>query len=486
MRKLQNYYKSKEAMKSFSSINPATGQPVWTGEATPAAAIDQTVARAQKAFTHWADLDPIDRMEHLKAVEERLTFHQEALALIISKETGKPLWESKGEVSSVIQKFSISFEAYKERCAEKQEAVGHQTLHVNWRPQGAFAVFGPFNFPMHLPNGHIVPALLAGNCVIFKPSDKTAGSGEALVRCFLEAGLPENVIQIVQGGKEEGQQLAAHPGIDGLLFTGSYGVGVELNQLMASQPSKILALEMGGNNPLVISSFEDAKAAAYLTVQSAFISAGQRCSAARRLILIRSSTNEAFLKELLALTASIRVGAYSDDPEPFMGPLINVAAYEHLQKTYDHLLKMGCSPLHPLKQLKKDSPFVSPAIVQSSGIKKLADEECFGPLLVLTYANDLEEAIDLANHTRYGLTSGIVTKDPYDWNIFSKRSRAGVINWNTPLTGASSKAPFGGRGFSGNNRPSAYLSADYCSYPVASLQAESVQLPIKPLPGITL
>lgn len=473
-------------MKSFSSVNPATGQSVWTGEATPASAIDQTVKRAQKAFTHWSGLELTQRIAHLKAVEERLTFHQDALALMISKETGKPLWESKGEVSSVIQKFAISREAYQERCPERQEAVGQQTLHVTWRPQGVFAVFGPFNFPMHLPNGHIVPALLAGNSVIFKPSDKTPGSGEAYFRCFLEAGLPDDVIQIVQGGKEEGQHLAAQPGIDGLLFTGSYGVGVELNQLLASQPSKILALEMGGNNPLVISSFEDAKAAAYLTVQSAFITAGQRCSAARRLILIRSFSNEDFLKELLALTASIRVGAFTDHPEPFMGPLINLSAYHHLQKTYDHLLKQGCTPLFPLKQLKDDLPFASPAIVQSTEMKRIADEECFGPLLVLTYANDLEQAIQMANHTRYGLTSGIVTTDPYEWQLFSKRSRAGVINWNTPLTGASSKAPFGGRGFSGNNRPSAYLSADYCSYPVASLQAETVQLPVKPLPGITL
>lgn len=473
-------------MKSFSSVNPATSQTVWSGHCTSLDAIDHAVEKSQAAFTHWSFLDLSKRIAYLKAAEERIALHQEALALLISQETGKPLWESKGEVASLIQKFSISIDAYRERCPFKQDTVGQHSLEMSWRPQGVFAVFGPFNFPMHLPNGHIVPALLAGNCVVFKPSDKTPGCGEALLRCFLEAGFPEDVIQIVQGGREEGQKLASHPGVDGLLFTGSHAVGVELNQLLASQPEKILALEMGGNNPLIVSSFENAQAAAYLTIQSAFITAGQRCSAARKLILIRSTSDKDFLHALLEMTKSIRIGAFTESPEPFMGPLINLSARNQLQMRYERLLKCGAEPLYPLQPFHDTLPFASPSIVQCAKGMKIEDEECFGPLLMLYYANDLEEAIHLANQTRYGLSSGIVTTDPYEWQLFSRHSRAGIINWNTPLTGASSKAPFGGTGWSGNHRPSGYLAADFCSYPVASLQSKTVQLPVNPLPGISL
>jgi succinylglutamic semialdehyde dehydrogenase len=333
------------------------------------------------------------------------------------------------------------------------------------------AVLGPYNFPAHLPNGHIVPALIAGNAVVFKPSEKTPATGELLLHCFHRAGISAAVVQLLVGGPQEGQALVAHDGIDGVLFTGSAHTGIAINRKLATRPDKILALEMGGNNPIVVWDTPKISDAAALVVQSAFTSAGQRCTAARRLI-VKTTLYDALIGEVKRLADRIIVGAPFDDPQPFMGPVIDNRAADGLTESFLYLLSHGGKAIKHLLRPRDDLPFLSPAIIDVSGVKERPDVELFGPMLQVTMASDFDEAIAEANNTRFGLSASLIGGTPQEYNRFWANVRAGVINWNRPTNGASSAAPFGGVGLSGNHRPSAYYAADYCAYPVASNEME--------------
>jgi succinylglutamic semialdehyde dehydrogenase len=442
------------------------------------------IARAKKAFPLWSSKTPVERMEFLKQYKEALTSQKNTLAAIISEETGKPLWESKTEVEAMIGKIAISWQAYQERCPSKEDILGDSKLTTTFRPYGVVAVFGPFNFPGHLPNGHIIPSLIAGNTVIFKPSELTPKTGQALQKCF--ANLPEGVFQVIQGGPELGQEMVNDPRIDGIYFTGSAKTGMQISQQLSKTPGKILALEMGGNNPLVVSKIDDLKAASYITIQSSFLTAGQRCSSARRLILPREPTREPFLQELVRQIGALKIGPFTDVPEPFMGPLIHNKALDQLLEAQKRLIKRGAKPLHLMKRLYPGLPFATPALLDVTEVQDLPDEEHFGPFLQVIFVADIHEAIEVANQTQFGLTAGLLSTSVEEWRLFYQNVKAGIINWNTPTTGASSKAPFGGLKHSGNLRPSAYLAADYCSYPVAAQQMANIQLPQILTPGITL
>lgn len=473
-------------MNNFHTINPATGKINWEGTSASAEEINEAVIQARDAMYHWANLPLEKRAERLQGYASLLKDNQTRFAETISQSTGKPLWEAKTEVSAMVQKVPISIQAYQERCASKSQKLNSQTLLTAFRPHGVVAVFGPYNFPGHLPNGHIIPALLAGNTVLFKPSELTPAVGDLLVYYLHQAGIPKNVVQVLHGGPSVGKMLSVHPDIDGIFFTGSAATGNFLNSVFATNPGKILALEMGGNNPLVISSMADIKASAYLTIQSAFLTSGQRCSCARRLILIDNPSNTVYLNTLLQMTRSIQVGPYTDDPEPFMGPVISMAAAKHLLDAQARLEEHGANLLLPLRLLQPELPFLTPGILDVTAVKVRPDVEYFGPMLQLIRVANLSDAIEEANRTCYGLTAGLFSTNADEWAEFFMKTRAGVINWNTPLTGASSLAPFGGIGQSGNHRPSAYLAADYCSYPIASLQNSQLSIPSTLTPGITL
>jgi len=332
-------------------------------------------------------------------------------------------------------------------------------------------VLGPYNFPAHLPNGHIVPALIAGNVIVFKPSEKTPATAELLVQCFHRAGISAAVVQLLIGGPQEGQALVAHEGIDGVLFTGSAHTGIAINRKLATRPDKIVALEMGGNNPIVVWDTPKLTDAAALVVQSAFTSAGQRCTAARRLI-VKSTMYEQLIAEVKRLADRIIVGAPFDDPQPFMGPVIDNRSADGLTESFLYLLSNGGRAIKHLVRPRDDLPFLSPAIIDVTGVREKPDVELFGPLLQVCQVSDLDEAIAEANNTRFGLSASLIGGTPQEYNRFWANVRAGVINWNRPTNGASSAAPFGGVGLSGNHRPSAYYAADYCAYPVASNEME--------------
>ena len=358
------------------------------------------------------------------------------------------------------------------------------TSATRYKPHGVIAVFGPFNFPAHLPNGHIVPALLAGNTVVFKPSEAAPLVGQVMVECWQAAKLPPGVINLIQGGRETGELLASHPGIDGIFFTGSFAAGSAINQTLAADPGKILALEMGGNNPLVVHKVSNLDAAAYTIVQSAYVTAGQRCTCARRLIVPDGPHVNPLLDRLGHMTRSIRVGRYTDEPEPFIGPVISDAAAEKILAAQGELRSRGGKVLVELKSPGPRLAMLSPGLIDTTDVKDRADTEVFGPLLQVIRVRDFDAAIREANNTRYGLAAGLLSDDRELWHRFLRKIRAGVVNWNRPTTGASGALPFGGVGRSGNHRPSGYFAADYCSYPVASMESEELILPKSPPPGI--
>jgi succinylglutamic semialdehyde dehydrogenase len=451
------------------STNPATGKQIWSGAVGDAAA---EVATARAAWPAWAAHSHAYRIEAVRRFANVVRKKETEFAELIARETGKPLWESRTEVAAVVNKVEISIEAYAERTPQRRmEAALGNKVAVRHKPHGVLGVLGPYNFPAHLPNGHIVPALIAGNAVVFKPSEKTPATGEMLVHCFHEAKIPEGLVRLLIGGPEQGRSLAGQPGIDGLLFTGSARAGMALHKQFAETPHKVLALELGGNNPLVIWNAKDIEAAATIAVQSAYLSAGQRCTAARRLIVEDGHCKE-LLDAIKKLVDRMIVDQPFADPQPFMGPLIDNAAADHVQEQWLNLMMKGGKPLCRLDRPDKEKPFLTPALIDVTEIRDRPDEEIFGPVLQVIRVKDFDAAIKEANNTRFGLVASLVGGSPELYDKFWANVRAGVINWNKPTNGAPSNAPFGGVGISGNHRPSAFYAADYCAYPVTSSEAD--------------
>ena len=455
--------------EQLTSSDPATGEEIWFGPLGDAAA---EVAAARAAWPEWAAHSVAFRVETMRRFANEVRAQELKFAELIARETGKPLWEAKTEVGAVINKVQISVDAYADRTPQRKlEAALGNKIAVRHKPHGVLAVLGPYNFPAHLPNGHIVPALIAGNAVVFKPSEKTPATGEMLVRCFHEAGVPEGVLRLLIGGPDQGRALAGQPGIDGLLFTGSARAGMALHRQFADTPHKILALELGGNNPLVVWDAKDIDAAAVMVVQSAYLSAGQRCTAGRRLI-VEDGKHEPLIAAVEKLIDRLIVDHPFADPQPFMGPVIDTAAADHVQSQWLNLMMKGGKPLRRLDRPFEERPYLTPALIDVTDVKDRPDEEIFGPVLQLIRVKDFDAAIDEANNTRFGLAASLIGGSPALYDLFWANVRAGVINWNKPTNGAPSNAPFGGVGMSGNHRPSAFYAADYCAYPVTSSEAE--------------
>ena len=464
--------------------NPVSGEKLWSAMSASSEDVESACLAAREAFPAWARLTLAQRGEVIQKFAALLTENKTRLAEIISLETSKPRWETLTEVQAMIGKVAISLEANQQRTGEKHTPMPDGEAVLRHRPHGVLAVFGPYNFPGHLPNGHIVPALLAGNTLVFKPSELTPVTAEETLKLWQQAGLPAGVINLVQGGRSTGEALAASSQIDGLLFTGSAGTGYQLHRQLAGQPEKILALEMGGNNALIVEPVEDIDAAVNLTIQSAFISAGQRCTCARRLLVKQGQAGDAFLKRLIEVTSSLRVGAWNDEPQPFIGGVISDTAARNMLSAQDKLVELGGKSLLTMSRLRPDSTLLTPGIIELTDVAGVPDEEYFGPLLSVIRYREFDEAIRLANQTRFGLATGLISAQRAQFDQLLLEARAGIVNWNKPLTGASSNAPFGGIGASGNHRPSAYYAADYCAWPMASLETDRLELPSALSPGI--
>jgi succinylglutamic semialdehyde dehydrogenase len=462
------------SMTRFKSIDPATGETVWEGAAASAAEVQGATDRARAAFPDWADRPRLDRIDAVKRYQAVLKARAPAMAEAISRETGKALWETTAELGAMAGKVDISIRAYDERTGERTAETGFGHATLRHRPHGVAAVLGPFNFPGHLPNGHIVPALLAGDTVVFKPSEETPFIGQLMAEAFAEADLPHGVVNVVQGGRDTGAALL-DSGIDALMFTGSGAAGAHFRRKFADDPHVILALELGGNNPLVVWDAADAAAVAGIVVQSAFVTTGQRCSCARRLIVPEGPQGDDIVEAVNAMVDRLILAPWNSTPEPYAGPLISQKAAEAALQALQDRIAMGARVIRasgPVDNLP--GAFVKPAIIDATGVD-VPDEEMFAPFLSVTRVGSFEAAIAAANATRYGLSAGLVSDDPANWDRFIRRIRAGVVNFNRPTTGAAGDMPFGGLGASGNHRPSAYYAADYCAYPVASFEAGSVR-----------
>lgn len=471
---------------SFTSLNPCNGEMVWQGNAASAEQIEQAIQSARKIQPYWGSLPLDKRVEFLQRFVELLGENKQALAECIARETGKPHWEALTEVGAMVGKVNISIKAYHERTGTVENDAPGAKAFIRHKPHGVVAVFGPYNFPGHLPNGHIVPALLAGNTVVFKPSELTPAVAEMTLQLWHQVGLPRGVINLVQGEIETGKSLANNPNIDGLFFTGSSQTGQLLHKQFAGRPEKILALEMGGNNPLLVHNVKDKKAAVHDMIQSAFITSGQRCTCARRIFIEKSQQGDEILDAFVAAAKAINVDDSFAEPQPFMGAVISQQAANILLQAQDDLLTRGGKALLEMRHLKANSGLLTPAIIDMTQAESDPDEEYFGPLVKVYRYEHFEDAIEQANQTAFGLSAGLLADNKSDYDYFYTHIRAGIVNWNRPITGASSAAPFGGVGASGNHRASAYYAADYCAYPVASLEADHVSLPETLAPGLSL
>ncbi|KCZ94658.1 succinylglutamate-semialdehyde dehydrogenase [Hyphomonas johnsonii] len=450
----------------FTNRCPATGEVVWDGQGADASEVDAAVKSARDAFGHWAHLPQGDRTAVLERYADEVGKRADAIATTISRDMGKALWDSRGEAATIKAKVAVSVAAQVERAGSKYQSAAFGSAHLTHRPHGVMAVFGPFNFPGHLPNGHIVPALLAGNTCVFKPSEQAPGVAAILADAFEAAGLPPGCLNIVHGGRETGGALLNAP-INGLLFTGSAKTGVAFHKHFAGRPEVMLALEMGGNNPLIIWDPADVDAAADIAAQSAFLTTGQRCSCARRVILPEGAFGDAVVDAIVARAKKLKIGAW-DEEDIFMGPLVSEDAAAAATDFQMMLSKAGGKPLRRLKRMDRGGGFVTAGVIDVTDAHHIPDEELFGPLMQVIRVKSFDEAITRANATRYGLSGGLVCDDDARWVQAHQQMRAGILNRNRPTAGASGAMPFGGPGLSGNFRPGAYYAADYCAWPQAS------------------
>jgi len=469
----------------LATIDPSTGRQTWTSNASSPDDIARAAQAAHDSFEAWALTPLAERIAIATRFRDLLKDNAESLAATIAEEVGKPLWEARTEVATMANKIDISVQAHAARTGESATKVADGNAVLRHRPHGVFAVYGPYNFPGHLPNGHIVPALIAGNTLLFKPSEYAPRTAVKTVQLWEQAGLPKGVLNLVNGGRDTGIALGQQALIDGVLFTGSSQTGAALHKQFGGQPGKMLALEMGGNNPLVVWGVEDIDAAVHHTVMSAFISAGQRCTCARRLVIENGAAGDAFLARLVAVAAQLQVGPSNAEPQPFMGPVVSSAVAARLVQAQEDMVAKGGKLLLAMRQLDPNTGFVTAGIVDTTDAQGIPDEEWFGPLLQVIRVASFDDALRVANATDYGLAASLLSPSEDLWQRFAVRARAGIVNWNRPTTGAASSAPFGGVGKSGNHRPSAYYAADYCAYPVASIENPVLDMPAKLSPGLS-
>lgn len=474
-----------EGLRSLEPARPA--RVVWSGS-PKVEHLDGAVAAARGAFNAWAAWPFERRAAALQQFKRLATERADAIAALIRDEVGKPMWDAKAEAGLLATKVDITLEesatAAMNRVRGFELPLGPTRAGRCWfRPHGVMGVLGPFNFPAHLPNGHIIPALAMGNCVVFKPSDKAPGVGQALAELFQDAlasaGVPEGVFNLVQGGSGIAASLASHADLDGVLFTGSWPVGRRIMEANLDRPGRILALEMGGNNPALIMPDADLAQAISECVRCAFITCGQRCTCTRR-VIIHSSVAGRVIPALCKAASSLIIGPPDASHPVFMGPIISRVARDSVIEAQTQMARCGGEVLVPSTPI--DTPdgghYLSPGVIRVPGFIKGAtspmahpgeDVEIFGPLLRVSLADSLDDAVDQANATDFGLAASIFTRDQAAAEAFAARAKAGCINWNTGTAGASSKLPFGGLGYSGNHRPAGAFSLDYCAYPVAGM-----------------
>ncbi len=465
----------------LKSINPADpSQVVWRGSPS-ADHIDRAVENARKAFGEWSARPMEDRVALLRQWAKVTTENAPKLAGLITDEMGKTLAESTFEAKALAEKVTITLDQISmSRVSDYEVSVNPSRAGIcRFKPHGVMAVIGPFNFPAHLANGHFVPALLMGNTIIFKPSEKTPAVGQMLAELMHEIGMPPGVFNLVQGGGDIAAKLVQHDEIDGVLFTGSWPVGRKILQANLDRPGRIIALEMGGNNPSVVLNDAHLKQAVIENVRSAFATTGQRCTCTRR-IIVQKKMAERFIPAFCKTASTLLIGPGRSATPVFMGPLIHGQAVDAVLAAQAELVKAGGRLL--LLAAKMDPPtggaFITPGVVQVDRFTMDRDCEVFGPLAQISIVDDLDDAIEQANATRYGLAASIFTTNDPAYQKFFRECKAGCINRNNGTAGASGRLPFGGVNQSGNHRPAGAFCIDSCAYPVANMVETSADVAV--------
>lgn len=452
--------------------------------------VEMAVESAKKAYPKWGALPLEERKAYLWKLKEVFDSHADKMAEVIARDTGKPMWEALTEAKALGAKIDITLNHSLKLVEEERisNALPQVDGVIRHRSRGVMAVVGPFNFPAHLPNGHIVPALVAGNTVVFKPSEQTPAVGQYMTELIHHAGLPEGVFNLVQGDGETGRRLVAHEGVDGVLFTGSYEVGLKIKQETLTHYWKILALEMGGKNATVVWEDADLDKAVYESLVGGFMTAGQRCSCTSRIIVHPKLADE-FTNKFYEAAKKLSIGHWSKNP--FMGPLINGSAVEKYIRFQEIANRENCESLMRGKSLELEHKghYVTPSIHL---VKKFdpnsvyQKSEIFGPNVAIYQSGNWEETMNIVNSTGYGLVMALFTKDKALYEDALFKARVGLLNWNRTTNGASSRLPFGGMGKSGNDRASAHYAIQYCTVPVGSLEDPTPLDITKALPGMNL
>lgn len=461
------------------STNPAfPDEVVWEG-APRVSDVDDAVDAAREAFRSWSATPWEERVDLLRRWQAVTKKHADRIAGVICDEMGKTHAECKGEAGALGAKVDITLDEHALSRVKGYDVEVSDTRRglCRFKPHGVMAVIAPFNFPAHLANGHFVPALLLGNTIVLKPSEKTPAVGQLLAELMQEAGAPPGVFNLVQGGPDVAKRLTAHPELGGILFTGSWNVGRRILEANLDRPSRIVALEMGGNSPAVVMPSADLKQAVVELARTAFATTGQRCTCTRRIIL-HEDIADAFLGAFGRVVSNLPIGPGRSETPVFMGPVVSEDAADAVIEFQADLARDGGTVLLEAARLDRPGHFVSPGIVEVDRFDVDRDREVFGPLVQITTVASLDEAIEQANATRYGLAASIFTADDPEWERYFRECRAGCINRNNGTAGASGKLPFGGLGISGNQRPAGSFSVDYCAHPVASMVETSTDVSI--------
>ncbi len=453
-----------EILRSISPADPA--DELGRFPVADAAALDAAVARAQTAFPAWRDAGFQARAAVLRRFADVARERHEELTRLLAREVGKALWDARSEAALLPAKVEATLgEGMRFVAPIEADAAAR----AEFGPRGVLAVLGPFNFPAHLPNGHVVPALATGNTVVLKPSDRAPAVGDWMTRAWREAGLPEGVLQLVQGGAETGRALALHPAVDGILFTGSWAVGRALAEATLDS-GKLLALEMGGKNAMIVLADADLALAVAEAAVSICATTGQRCTSLSRLF-VAEAVFDRFREKLERVLGGVRAGSPLDE-RVFMGPLVSRAAFEKVARYRALAAEAGGERLF-VPDAGLPPPWIGPGLVCFDELRQAHPyqrEEIFGPEAALYPVTDLDQAIAAVNDADYGLAASVMTRDHKRFRHCVGRVRTGILNWNRGTVGASGRLPFGGGRRSGNDRPAGILATVYCTVPQARLE----------------
>lgn len=410
-------------------------------------AID-AIAAAQKAFGGWSGMTPVARGRILSKTSQILEGRKAALSEALTREEGKTLAESQGEVQRAIDIFrffgGLSYILGGQTIPHE---LPNNLLYTVRQPLGVVALITPWNFPIAIPAWKLAPALVSGNSVVIKPASQAPGMTAELARALSEAGLPKGVLNVVVGdGRTVGGELASNPAVAALSFTGSYAVGQQIYLQLAARMARA-QMEMGGKNPTIVLADADLDLAATLVTKAGFGLTGQACTATSRVIVERSVL-EPFTEKLLAKARALKIGN-GLHPGVDMGPAVNQQELDGNFQHIDQALKEGATLIFGGQRLS-DGDFAHGYFMQPTVLSnvtpemKIASEEVFGPVVAILAVDNFEEALTVANGLEVGLSASIVTRDLKKAMLYSERIEAGVVKINQISTGLALQAPFGG------------------------------------------